>query len=70
MGIREGPEEDKKNFVAEVLKVELQGPNRTYFKILDLPGAFESSSRVKKSDKNLVENMITHYMRQQDNIIM
>ena len=33
-----------KNFSSKVLKIELEGPNRSYFGILDVPGIFRAKT--------------------------
>lgn len=70
MGLRTGLGDDRKNFVAEVLKVELSGPQRSYFSILDLPGTFQNASTVNETDQAKVENMVKEYMNNEDNIVM
>ncbi|KAF9775009.1 hypothetical protein IL306_006932 [Fusarium sp. DS 682] len=70
MGLRTGLGEDRKNFVAEVLKIELSGPNRSYFSILDLPGTFQNASAVNETDQAKVEAMVKEYMNNEDNIVI
>jgi hypothetical protein len=70
MGLRTGLGDDRKNFVAEVLKIELSGPNRSYFSILDLPGTFQMASMVNEADQAKVESMVREYMNNEDNIVM
>ncbi|CEJ82804.1 hypothetical protein VHEMI02851 [[Torrubiella] hemipterigena] len=70
LGIRPGSGNIHKNFAAEVLKIEISGPTRAYFSILDIPGVFENSERVKKSEASGVKNMVAEYMRQEDNIVI
>ncbi|KAM5344824.1 hypothetical protein ACJ41O_010686 [Fusarium nematophilum] len=70
MGLRLGKGLNRKNFVAEVLKVELSGPNRSYFSILDLPGTFQNASNVNKADKDKVTGLITEYMKRPDSIVI
>ncbi|QPC79243.1 hypothetical protein HYE68_009995 [Fusarium pseudograminearum] len=70
MGLRTGLGDDRKNFVAEVLKVELSGPQRSYFSILDLPGTFQNASTVNETDQAKVENMVKEYMSNEDNIVI
>ncbi|KAL6913790.1 hypothetical protein ACHAPO_002243 [Fusarium lateritium] len=70
MGLRTGLGDDRKNFVAEVLKVELSGPQRSYFSILDLPGTFQNASTVNETDQAKVENMVKEYMDSEDNIVI
>ncbi|KAH7008588.1 P-loop containing nucleoside triphosphate hydrolase protein [Ilyonectria destructans] len=70
IGIRHGKNEDSNNFAAEVLKVELSGPNRPYFSILDLPGLFNSTYSVKTADGEKVEEMIVKYMQKPENTVI
>ncbi|KAH6955548.1 P-loop containing nucleoside triphosphate hydrolase protein [Fusarium avenaceum] len=70
MGLRTGLGDDRKNFVAEVLKIELSGPNRSYFSILDLPGTFQMASMVNEADQAKVESMVREYMNNEDNIVI
>lgn len=70
MGIRQGKDADSNNFAAEVLKVELSGPDRPYFSILDLPGHFNSTYEVNKSDQAKIEEMIVEYMKKSENTVM
>ncbi|KAK7432367.1 hypothetical protein QQZ08_000929 [Neonectria magnoliae] len=70
MGIRQGKDADSNNFAAELLKVELSGPNRPYFSILDLPGHFNSTYDVNKSDQAIIEDMIVKYMQKTENTVI
>ena len=70
MGIRKGQGHNKKNFTAEVLRIELSGPNRSYFGILDLPGIFHNSFDVNESDIAGVKSLIVEYMKIPENIVM
>ncbi|KAJ4256674.1 hypothetical protein NW762_008770 [Fusarium torreyae] len=70
MGLRTGLGDDRKNFVAEVLKIELSGPNRSYFSILDLPGTFQNASTVNETDQAKVESMVKEYMNNEDNVVI
>ncbi|KAL2201895.1 P-loop containing nucleoside triphosphate hydrolase protein [Sarocladium strictum] len=70
MGIRPGRHETAVNFVSNVLKVDLSGPNRSQFSIVDLPGTFSSAYDVNDAEKVAVEAMTLHYMRQPENIVI
>jgi hypothetical protein len=70
MGIKKGQGKDKKNFVANVLKIELFGPNRSQFGILDIPGIFASKHNVNSEEVAGVKEMATRYMQKQENIVM
>jgi hypothetical protein len=70
MGIRKGVGADKKNFVANVVKIELSGPNRSQFSIRDLPGTISSAHKVNGHEMRGVKEMVTKYMQQPENIVM
>ncbi|RSL92746.1 hypothetical protein CEP52_013650 [Fusarium oligoseptatum] len=70
MGISPGTGRGAKNFASEVFKIELSGPNRSYFSILDLPGTFNNSVKVNEQDPFQVEAMIIEYMKNPDNIVI
>lgn len=70
MGIHPGRNETSVNFVSNVLKVELSGPNRSQFSIIDLPGIFTSDHDVSNTEKEAIRAMTLHYMRQPENIVM
>ena len=59
------------NFSADVLKVEISGPDRSHFSILDVPGIFHSVTRsLTEKDKKGVDSIVNSYMRSQQSIIM
>ncbi|CAM1507917.1 Fc.00g047650.m01.CDS01 [Cosmosporella sp. VM-42] len=70
MCIRKGLGDDKRNFAAEVLRIELSGPSRSYFSILDLPGIFHNNYDVNESDIIRVKNMVVEYMKNTENIVI
>jgi hypothetical protein len=70
MGISTGKASNKKNFAVEVLKVELSGPTRSHFSILDIPGIFSNDYNVRDGEMAGVQNMVIQYMKQPENIIM
>ncbi|UPK94571.1 hypothetical protein LCI18_005506 [Fusarium solani-melongenae] len=70
MGISPETRRGAKNFASEVLKIELSGPNRSYFSILDLPGMFRNTFNVNKQDPFQVQTMATEYMKNPDNIVI
>lgn len=70
MGIREGIGSDKKNFAAEVLRIELSGPSRSYFSILDLPGVFHNAWGVNKTDIAGIKELVSAYVKMPENIVM
>ena len=61
----------KRNFARDVLKVELSGPNRSYFSILDVPGVFQSLTKDLTADEKVgVRDMVARYMQPSQSIIM
>jgi hypothetical protein len=71
MGISSGRRGGQKNFSSKVLKVELSGPKRSLFGILDLPGIFGASvGTVTDHERRGVEEMVIAYMQRPENIIM
>jgi len=71
MGILQGPEHDRKNFSSQVLKIELSGPSRSHFGILDVPGVFSAPiDGITEQEMAGVTKMVTSYMKKPENIIM
>ena len=70
MGIRKGRGLGSINFVANVLLVELFGPNRSHFSITDLPGIFASDHDTSTEEMEAVKKMVIKYMQQPENIVM
>ena len=61
----------KRNFSSQVLKIELTGPNRSHFAILDVPGVFSTATGgVTEEERVGVTQMATSYMQKPGNIIM
>ncbi|KAH7318218.1 P-loop containing nucleoside triphosphate hydrolase protein [Stachybotrys elegans] len=65
-----GKGEKARNFVSNVLNVEMAGPDKQPFSIIDLPGIFASSSTVKEKELEGVRNLAIGYMSQPQNIIV
>lgn len=62
---------DEKHFSNDVLKVEVSGPNRSYFSIVDVPGIFQSLTKdLTEIEKMGVKNMARSYMSNNQSIIM
>ena len=60
-----------RNFSDDVLKIEISGPDRSYFSILDVPGVFQSiTNNLTQKDKSGVEGMVSSYMASKQSIIM
>ena len=71
MGINSPQVPENRNFSSKVLKIELCGPKRSHFGILDVPGVFSSTTGgVTDEEMNGVTAMVTSYMERPENIIM
>ncbi|OAR03062.1 hypothetical protein LLEC1_04715 [Akanthomyces lecanii] len=70
LGIRPGKGRGRKNFAVEVLKIEVSGPNRAFFSILDIPGIFGFDYNVCDGEMDGVQNMVIEYMKQPGNIVI
>ena len=58
-------------FSSDVLKIELSGPNRSYFSILDLPGVFHATTQgLTKEEKDAVKTMVDSYMTPTESVIV
>jgi hypothetical protein len=70
MGIS-GGKIGSRNFSSKVLKIELSGPGRSHFGILDLPGIFGAATGpITPGEREGVDKMVTAYMQRPENIIM
>ncbi|KAF5528590.1 Dynamin-A [Colletotrichum aenigma] len=70
MGIRRGKGKGKKNFATQVLRIELSGPSRSHFSILDVPGLISNAVAVNEYEMKAVNKMIDDYMKQPANIVI
>lgn len=70
MGIKKGTGIDKKNFATQVLRIELSGPLRSHFSILDLPGVFTNPHEANRNEMHGIERMVIEYMKKPENIVM
>jgi len=70
MGINPGTGVNNKNFAVEVLKVEISGPQRPHFSILDIPGTVNNDFNLRPGEKLGISNMVAEYMKQPQNIVM
>lgn len=71
MGISANDILGRKNFSSKVLKVELSGPTRSHFGILDLPGIFSAKTQgISAREKDGVTEIVTEYMKKKENVIM
>lgn len=73
MGIstKDEPIGKRKNFSSDVLRIELHGPTRSHFGILDVPGIFHAvTDTVTKEDMERVTAMVKSHMQRPENVIM
>ncbi|EQB57147.1 vacuolar sorting protein VPS1 [Colletotrichum gloeosporioides Cg-14] len=70
MGIRRGKGKGMKNFATQVLRIELSGPSRSHFSILDVPGLISNAHAVNEYEMKAVNKMIDDYIRQPANIVI
>jgi hypothetical protein len=71
MGILQGSGPSKKHFSSQVLKIELSGPTRSHFGLLDIPGIFSAPmDGITDQEMAGVTKMVTSYMKKSQNIIM
>ncbi|KAK2752487.1 dynamin gtpase [Colletotrichum kahawae] len=70
MGVRRGKGKGKKNFATQVLRIELSGPSRSHFSILDVPGLISNAVAVNEYEMKAVNRMIDDYMKQPANIVI
>ncbi|OHW91879.1 vacuolar sorting protein vps1 [Colletotrichum incanum] len=70
MGIRKGQGLHTKNFATQVLRIELSGPTRSHFSILDVPGIFSYAHDVNEHEEDGVRLMVEEYMKQSANIVI
>lgn len=71
MGILSNDGLKKRNFSSKVLKIELSGPKRSHFGILDVPGVFSvPTDDITREELDGVDQMVASYMNQPQNIIM
>lgn len=70
MGIRSGKGPGKKNFATQVLRVELSGPGRSFFSIVDIPGLFVNPDTVNEGEMHGIKSMIVEYMKKPENFVI
>ncbi|TGJ81621.1 hypothetical protein E0Z10_g7157 [Xylaria hypoxylon] len=70
MGIKSGKGPGKKNFATQVLRVELSGPGRPYFSIVDIPGLFVNPDTVNEGEMHGIKSMIVEYMKRPENFVI
>lgn len=79
MGISEDPDapvdssksNKKPNFSSDVLRIELSGPKRSHFSILDVPGVFQSRTKdVTAQEMEGVKQLVAAEMERRQNIVV
>ena len=59
------------NFSSDVLRIELSGPNRSHFSILDVPGVFQSRTKdVTLEEMKGVKALVSAEMRRGQSIVV
>ncbi len=59
------------NFSNDILKIEISGPTRSYFSIVDVPGVFQSLTKdLTESEKIGVKDMVASYMSRKQSVIV
>ncbi|KAL8719774.1 MAG: hypothetical protein Q9225_003262 [Loekoesia sp. 1 TL-2023] len=60
-----------RNFASDVLKVEVSGPDRSYFSILDVPGVFQSLTKgLTEKEKIGVRDLVASYMEPKHSVMI
>ena len=63
--------QEAKHFSSDILKVEVSGPNRSHFSILDLPGVFQSLTKnLTAKEKTGVRDLVTSHMVPKESVIV
>ncbi|KAF5557996.1 RBTMx2 [Fusarium napiforme] len=70
IGIRKGQGAGAKNFVPDIVRVELEGPNRSPFNILDLPGLISSEYGVNEPEPLGTQELAKEYISRPENTII
>ncbi|KAF5657230.1 RBTMx2-like protein, partial [Fusarium heterosporum] len=68
--IDKGTGQLKKNFVPDIVTVELSGPNRSLFNILDLPGLVNSSVNINESELGGTHRLAIQYISKRENTVI
>ena len=59
------------NFSSDILRIDLSGPNRSHFSILDVPGVIQSRIQgVTLAEIDGVKNMVSAEMRRKQSIVV
>ncbi|KAF4944695.1 hypothetical protein FGADI_12517 [Fusarium gaditjirri] len=70
IGIRKGQGAGAKNFVPDIVRVELSGPNKSLFNILDLPGLISSEYGVNEPEPLGTQELAKQYISRPENTII
>ncbi|KAF4335143.1 RBTMx2 [Fusarium beomiforme] len=70
VGIRKGKGPGTKNFVPDIVTVDLSGPNRSPFNILDLPGLIFSDFGVNEPELRGTQELAKQYISRPENTII
>ncbi|KAF9776681.1 hypothetical protein IL306_005110 [Fusarium sp. DS 682] len=70
IGIRKGTGPETKNFVPDIVTVDLSGPNRSLFNILDLPGLIFSDFGVNEPELLGTQELAKQYISRPENTII
>ena len=72
MGVGKPSELGKRTFSDDVLRIELCGPDQEHLSVIDVPGIFRrvTEGLTTQSDKTMVKDMVTSYMKNPRSIIM
>ncbi|KAI9786023.1 MAG: hypothetical protein M1816_008175 [Peltula sp. TS41687] len=63
--------ESRSNFSSDVLRIEIAGPDRSHFSIIDVPGVFQSRTKdLTEEEKDGVRRMVSSYMESPHSIII
>ena len=63
--------DEAKHFSSDILRVEISGPNRSYFSILDLPGVFQSLTKnLTAKEKKGVRDLVSSHMIPKQSVIV
>lgn len=64
--------ETKRTFSADVLRLEVSGPNQEHFSIIDVPGIFKRTTHgvTTKEDRSMVDLMVRGYMENPRSVML
>ncbi|KXJ85683.1 P-loop containing nucleoside triphosphate hydrolase protein [Microdochium bolleyi] len=70
MGIKEGTGPDTKNFATQVFRIELSGPARSHFTIVDIPGRISNPKGINEHEMRGVQSMVLEYIKKPGAIVI